>query len=460
MERVSDLDALFLAGETPAQHLHVLATLLLDRSAIRGSDMYELLQSRVAERFHLIEPLRRRVQPVHVGRPLWIDDAAMHLQGHLHHVALAEGSGLEGLARKAGDIASCPLSRDRPLWEAWLVDGVEKDQVAVIVKIHHAAVDGVSGIFALSAFFDLEPFPDAPAESTTWRPEPAPGPVEVARAVMEDMRRRPGVVARGLARVLTSGSALVRARSAEAPLPLTGPRLSYNRSLTARRSVAFTRISLDDVRELRQATNVSVNDVLVALCAGVLRRYAMECDELPDRPLVAGVPVAERKAEDGAGGNRFSFMFYGLPVHLEDPLERLSFVHRSSAVVKDLYAKTGEGLFASVAALAPMAMVGPVLRGMSALRLGSVFPPVINVLISNIRGPDIPLFVAGAELTSIFPMGPLVEGVGLGITAVSYRDEVAFGFMACADLVPDVQELAAGTNLEVIRMLDSVRRPG
>jgi diacylglycerol O-acyltransferase len=150
-----------------------------------------------------------------------------------------------------------------------------------------------------------------------------------------------------------------------------------------------------------------------------------------------------------------SFMLYALPVHLESAVERLEFVARSASVVKDVHARAGEGLFGSLASLVSLSAVAPLMRALSAVHFANVVPPLVNVLISNVKGPDLPLFVSGAELTSIFPMGPLIEGVGLGITVVSYHDEVAFGFMACEDLVPDLEELVVGVHLEVARMLDA-----
>jgi diacylglycerol O-acyltransferase len=240
-------------------------------------------------------------------------------------------------------------------------------------------------------------------------------------------------------------STMARARGEETPLPFSAPRLSYNRALTSRRSVAFTSIALDDVKQIRQDQGASVNDVLVALCAGVLRRYALRCRELPDRPLVAAIPVSERKAEHGTAGNQLSFMFYPLPVHLDDPIERLDFVVRSARVVKDVYSRAGEGLFTSLASLTPLGAVPVAMRVLSAAGAANV-----------VKGPDMPLFVAGAALSSIFPMGPLMEGVGLGVTVVSYRDAVAFGLMACPDLVPEVQELADEVHEELAEMLAAV----
>ena len=243
------------------------------------------------------------------------------------------------------------------------------------------------------------------------------------------------------------------------PLPCTGPRMSYNRALTPRRSVGFTSLKLEDVKRVAHSSGASVNDVVVALCAGVLRRYAIQCDELPTRPLVAAIPVSERKRDDGPAGNALSFMFYALPVHLPAVSERLAFVKRSASEAKSLHTKTGEGLLASVAALAPKAAIGPAMRIMSSRGAANVFPPVANVLISNIRGPQVPLYVAGATLCSIFPMGPVIDGVGLGITAMSYGDEMSFGFIACADLVRDIRDFSLGLHVEMAAMLDALPRP-
>ena len=454
MEPISDLDATFLAGETPTQHLHVLATMLVRRKGGSSRSDYELFQSCITERFHLIPRLAQRARRVPFGRPVWVDDPDMRVERHLHHLVLPESSGLEGLAQAAAAIASVPLPRDRPLWEAWFVEGIDKDHTAVIAKIHHGAVDGIAGLFALAAFFDLDVTGETSPAVPKWEPVRT-APKDLGRAVLDSVLKRPVNLAKSAARTSRAALALARPRGENAPLPFTGPKMSFNGTLSPRRSVAFTSVALDDVKQVRQEAGVSVNDVLVALCAGVLRRYAISRGEGPDRPLVAAVPISERREGQGDAGNRMSFLFYAVPVHLEDPAERVRFVARSATSAKSLYARSGQGLFESIASLAPLRVTGPVLRLASAARIPSVLPPVVNVLISNIRGPAIPLFVAGAELESIFPMGPLFEGVGLGVTVVSYRDHVDFGFIACPDLVPDVSELASTVNLEMAELLDA-----
>jgi diacylglycerol O-acyltransferase len=456
MERLSDLDTFFLASETATQHLHVMATMVFDRSDAPGRFDYETFRDRVAERYQLIGPLKRRLSHAPLSRPFWIDDDHLHLDRHLHHLVLPRGGGLPALAAAVADIASFSLEKDRPLWDAWFIEGINDEDVAVVAKIHHCAVDGVSGIYALAEFFDLEraPAPREPAD-----PPGAvtrPGAFELGRATVGELLHAPERIVRGAWHLGRSALTVAIGRSESAPLPFTGPKQSYNRALTQDRSVAFTTIRLEDVKLIRKNSGASVNDVLVALCAGILRKYAIDHGEEPTRPLVAAVPVSERKPEHGSAGNQISFMFYSLPVHRDEPGTRLAEVVRSARATKELYEKTGEGLLGSVATVAPSGAVGPVMRMLSGLRIANVAPPIANVTISNIRAPDLPLYAAGARLKSLFPMGPLLEGVGLGVTVVSYGDKVDFGFLGCEDYLPDIECLAEATHLEVARMLDAV----
>ncbi len=198
-----------------------------------------------------------------------------------------------------------------------------------------------------------------------------------------------------------------------------------------------------------ERTTLALNDLLTAVCAGVLRMYLIEHDELPDRSLVAAIPVNERGLEDGIGGNRFSTMFYGVPVHIEDPVERVAATTRTANAAnaanaaKEFYEESGHELLASVAAMLPPKAIAPAMQVVSSLRLAERVPPIANLMISNVRGPDFPLWIAGGRVTQMFPMGPLIEGMGLNITVISYLDRVSFGFLACPDLLPDVAKLAA-----------------
>ena len=459
MERFSDLDAMCLAADTPRQPMHILATLVLDSSNARPDVQgYEVFQQRLFERFATVEPLRRRVAEPTFGRPAWRDDDRIHVPQHLHHLVLPDGGGIEALAAAAGDIASHSLAKDRPLWEAWLVEGFEKDRIAVIVKIHHSAIDGVSGIFALAGFYDLEPFPKEPPHFIPWEPRPEPGFGERTWALLDRARRRPTDLARAFGGFTNSALGLAMGRSRETPLPGTASRQSWNRALTPNRSVAFTAAPLADVKEIASTLGSSVNDVLVAICAGVLRQYVMRRGDPPTRPMIAAIPVSEREAEHGPAGNHFSMMFYSVPVDVASPEGRLEAASRSAKSAKELYSKSGRGLLSNMATLAPTAAVGPLVRTASRAKLANFVPPMFNLVISNIHGPDLPLYVAGSELLSIFPMGPLVEGVGLSITMMSYRDELAIGFMSCTEHEVELEELTDEVPLEVARLLDASSR--
>jgi WS/DGAT/MGAT family acyltransferase len=234
--------------------------------------------------------------------------------------------------------------------------------------------------------------------------------------------------------------------------------MSYNGALTEGRAVAFTTLDLDDVRLVAEVFGASVNDVVVALCTGVLRRYGLRCGDLPDRPLIATIPVSERGSDREAAGNRLAFMFYELPVHLDGAGNRLEFVQHSAQVAKEAHAQAGAGLLSSVATLIPKVAVGPAMRVASPLRLARMVPPIANVMVSSLRGPEAPLFASGARVSSIFPLGPVIEGIGLSITAISYRNQMDFGFIACADHVKDIDDLTTGLQLEMALLLDAAAR--
>jgi WS/DGAT/MGAT family acyltransferase len=442
---LSDLDAAILHAETPAQHLHVLASLLIDTSDLEGSP-HERFQQRMRERAPLVEALRRRPVAAPFGRTAWVDDLS-DIDRHLHHVVV-DGGGEAALAEWTGRIASAPMAMDRPLWEAWLIEGLAPDRIGVVAKVHHASIDGVSGIWALAAFFDLEAEPTIePAVPPDLAP--APSATELARQALAELRTRPSDVVRRTSRLVASAVTMLRETGPDTPFPASAPRLPHNGPLTPRREVAIARVRLDDLKSIRRAFGVTVNDAVVAVVTGALRTRLQADGTLPDRPLVAGVPTSERVGEHGLAGNRFSFMLYALPTSTADPLERILAVQRSSEAVKSVYERSGRELLADAAAAVPGALVAPIMAAVSRLGLASIVPPIANVIVSNVRGPDFPLFVAGGKLESMFPIGPLVEGIGLGVTVVTYRDEVAFGFIACPDLFPDVAGLAASVPAEL-----------
>jgi WS/DGAT/MGAT family acyltransferase len=376
------------------------------------------------------------------ANPVWQEEPDLAVDTHMHQALLDPPNDLRALGRVAGDVASHPLRRDRPLWEMWLTNRMDDGRTAVICKVHHAVLDGMSGVGSLAGFFDLEPH--APAVAVAPRPEPRSLTIgEQTRESLRGSLRWARDFVRSAPRVARGAVGIAQnVRDSDLALPFTAPRLSFNHALTPRRTVDFTSVELSRLKEIRRGYGATLNDLLTAVCAGALRLYLIDRGELPDRPLVASVPVSERGLEDGIGGNRFSMMFYGIPVHIEDPVERVAATARTAAAAKRFYDESGHELLQSIAAMLPPKTIAPTMQLVSSLRLSEVVPPIANLMISNVRGPDFPLYIAGGRVTQMFPMGPLIEGMGLNITVVSYLDLVSFGFLACPDLLPDIEQLA------------------
>lgn len=447
LERLSALDSLLVSVETPNQHNHVVATLLLDASNRSEPVVFNDFRDRLDERVGLVPMMTRTLRAMPGGGAVWVDDRDFLLEEHLRHVTV-RGGGIEALAAVAGQVATSPLAMDRPLWQAWFVDGLDDDRAGVIIKVHHGAVDGVSGIWALASFFDLDPHA-APQPPTPVVVRPEPSPAQIGEEVARDLTARPARVGDSLRRVAASALAAATARSEDTPLPFTAPRCSFNGTLSGERIVGLTRLDLESIKAVRRAHDVTVNDVLLAAVTGALRSYLTAADELPDRSLVAAVPVSEREPEHGLYGNRFSAMFCALPVHVDEPLERLRLAARSATAAKSLHERLDTGLAGHIATLFPGSVAGTIMRVASRVRAADVLPPLANVIVSNIRGPQFPLYASGARLESMFPLGPLIDGVGLGITVVTYIDEVDLGLVACPHLVPDVDPLLDAVHLEV-----------
>ncbi len=444
MEYLSPLDGAFLDAETATQALNVVAVLVLDSGATPPEDRYRVFRDRIEERYPAIPPCRRRLRRLPTGQAVWVEDAEVHVDRHLHHAVVGRPGGFRELADVTAHVAAGQLPRDRPLWECWFVEGLEGDKTAAIAKVHHCAIDGVSGITALAEFFDLAP--DAPTEhGTDWRPQPAPGLATVAGASLGAAATWPFTFARSAFALGRSWLGDRRKRDdsvPRTPFPFTAPRLALNHALSRGRSVALTSVPLDDVKRIRKHLGVTVNDVVVALCTGALRSYLTSHDERLERTLTACVPTSERGLEDQRTGNKFSTLFYALPVHLADPVERIMAIQRSANAAKDHHERVGTGRLESVTGLVPPGSIRWIMRAASELRLPHVVPPFANLFISNVRGPDFPLYVAGARVDHIFPLGPLFEAVPLNVTVVTYLDRVSFGFIGCAERVPDIQSLA------------------
>jgi len=464
MEQLSGLDASFLYLETPTLHMHVEMAVVFDPATVPGGYSFAEMQAQIASRTHLAPVFRRLLVevPFRLGHPVWVDDPNFDIEYHVRRTAVPGPGGLRELADLAGDIASRQLDRSKPLWEIWVVEGLEDGRIAVIAKMHHSTVDGMSGAALLSVLFDLEADPGPEPEPPELVPSRIPSSAELISEAMAARLFRPFEMTRN---VLRTGQRLLdvrrvrnepehRAPQAKAALPLSAPRTSFNGTLTRRRQVAFTSIGLADVKRLKNATGTTVNDVVLAVCTGALRRFLLDGDELPDKSLVAVVPVSVQP-DHGApfGSNKVSALFVQLPAQDDDPMARLVAIREGTKGAKDEHNALGADMLVNWAEHATPNTFAAAARLYSRMRLADRHRPVANLIISNVPGPDFPLYLAGAEMVAGFPLGPVMDGLGVNITIMSYRGVLYWGIISCPETMPRVWELAEGVPLALDELL-------
>ena len=450
VERLGGLDAAFLYFETPSMHMHVCGLLVLDPSTMPGGYSFDRIRQMLLERHPLMPSMSRKlaVPPFNLGRPYWVKDPDFDIDYHLRRIGVPAPGGDRELAEVAADIASRPLDRSRPLWEMWAVEGLADGNVALVAKMHHSTIDGISGANMMVYLFDLEPQPAAPPpvpEDTGG--ERMPGDLELlGRGALETVTR-PVEVARLIPRTLVRlGGTLVsagRRRGQGMATPFTAPRTSFNAAITAHRSVAFVEVKLSDVKTVKDAHGVKVNDVVTAVVSGALRRYLIDRHELPDKSLIAAIPVSVHDQTAGQEGmTKISVMFSSLMSDVDDPLERLQAVAETNEGAKELQKMVGADTLMQWAEHAAPNTFSLAARLYSSLRLSERHPVVHNLIISNVPGPPIPLYMAGARLAGLYPLGPIMDGAGLNVTVLSNEDRIGFGFIACRELVPRLWDLA------------------
>jgi diacylglycerol O-acyltransferase / wax synthase len=450
MQRLRGLDAAFLALETPSTHMHVLGVAIVDPTTAPPGPFHARVRALLESRLPLIAPLRRRLVEVPFGLhvPVWVEDPDFDLDYHVRRAALPAPGGPDELVAFVADIAGRPLDRRHPLWEAHIVEGLEHGYQAFVTKVHHSLIDGAAGVEMLSALFDLEP--DAPLQPQhvphDWQPERIPGELEMLGRAAVAIAQRPAKVVRAIVNLVPGVVRLARrslGESLDVTLPLTAPRLQMNRSITPRRIVAFSSVSLTEVKTVKNALGVTVNDLVLAITTGALRTYLAQRRELPDRALVASIPTSVRAAGDDDYGNRVSSMFAALPVEIDDPILRVRAIARSMVGAKHMHEEIGGSTLEDWAEVAAPALFSRAMRFYTRLRVGERLRPVINLIVSNVPGPPWPLYLAGARLVALHPLGPIFDDCGLNVTVISYLDRVDFGFLASRELIPDVGELAA-----------------
>jgi diacylglycerol O-acyltransferase len=460
MQQLTGLDAAFLAIETPTVYGHVGSICILDPSTSVEPFTLEHVTKVVQSRLHLIPPFRRRLVevPFGVDQPYWIEDPDFDIEFHVRELALPAPGDNRQLAEQAARLHARPLDRRRPLWELYLIYGLAGGKVAIYTKVHHAAIDGVSGNDILTALLDLSPAGRDVGEIPPWTCDPVPGSLRMLMSSALSLAGQPLRAARlsyGIARSLPSlatSPARPRlpvidwliGRDSKVMLPSAGlraPVVPFNRSVSAHRRWAFRDISMEDVKRVKNAAGLTVNDVVMVLCTGALRRWLLDHDALPEDPLVAAVPVSIR-TEGQKLGNRVSTMLAPLPTNVADPAERMRLMHQAMLGAKEQHGALPADLLGDVTQFAAPALAGQAARLAARLRLVERISP-FNLIISNVPGPNVPLYYAGARLEAYYPLSAIADGQGLNMTVMSYGGKMFFGLISDRDLVPDLENMAS-----------------
>lgn len=453
MLRLSGLDASLLYSETPTAHMHVMGTLVLDPTGPDSNFSYERFRDILASRLPLIPQFRRRLVPAPLGidHPMWMEDPDFDLDDHLLHAAIPSPGGTAELCDFVGRFTSVQLDRSRPLWEMAVVEGLAGGRVAVITKLHHAIMDGGAGAEIMARIFDLTP--DQPIEvvEDDWAPEEMPSQVRLAASAAVARAGRPGDFVRAVrdasGGVVETVRDNVRGRSTTAKV-FGSPRTVFNGQLTASRAVGFGQVELATVKAIKAAFGTTVNDVILAASSAGARRLLLELDAMVPRPLHAAVPISVRAdgAGDGedsvAGGNQVSLMTVRLPVQMDDDAAVLEYVAADARAAKAVAGRIGAQLLQQTTDVLPPRLVEGLSMTMERTRLPDRIPPAFNMVVSNIAGPPIPLYCAGAAVEAIYPMGPLMHGSGLNITALSNCGNLDIGIITCRDKAPQAQLVA------------------
>ncbi len=441
MERLSGLDAFFLYLETHTQPLNVCCVLELDTSTMPGGYTYGGFCAALAKSVAAVPEFRMKLadNQLNLDHPVWVDDENFQLEHHLQHVGVPAPGGRRELAEICGYIAGLPLDRDRPLWEMWLLQGgADSDAIVAMLKIHHALVDGVAGANLLAHLSSTEP--DAPAPQAV---EGAGGanPLQIVLSGLMGFARRPLRLATVVpATALTLAQTVLRAREGRTmAAPFSAPSSPLNGSVTRYRNIAYNQLDMRDVKRVKDRFGVTVNDVVVTLCAGVLRRFLLERGELPESPLVATVPVSVHGKSDRPGRNQTTWMFCRVESQISDPAERIRAIAAGNSAAKEHTAALGATLLHDWTQFGGPTMFGAAMRLLPRIPINR---SAYNLILSNIPGPRDQLYFLGCRVDAMYPLGPIIGDAGLNITVMSLNGELGIGLIACPDLLPDLWSIA------------------
>lgn len=455
--RLTALDQSFLHLEGQATHMHVGACAVFEGPA----PAYVELVATIEARLHLIPRYRQRLAtvPLGQGRPVWVDDPQFRLPFHVRHTALPRPGGEAQLRLLAGRIFSQALDRGRPLWEIWLIEGLSDGRFALLSKTHHALVDGISGLDIASVIFDSEPTPKPVRAPRPWAPRPLPTSAQLLADAMIERATQPaeaittiGQLARGPRRLLTRAGSAVAGLGALTWAGLDpAPRSPFNVPIGPHRRFTWIEASLADFKDVKRAQHTTINDVILAAVAGGLGRHMQRHDVATDGlVLKALVPVSVRDpADHGVLGNRIAAMWAPLPVGVVDPYERLRLIADAMASVKRSGQAIGARALTELAGFASPTLVAQAARLQARQRL-------FNLVITNVPGPQQPLFLSGRRLQAIYPLVPLAANTALGIAVLSYDGRLNFGLNADYDALADLERLAGDLEAAITEIVQSL----
>lgn len=453
-DRLTGLDSSFLHLERGGQvHMHVAAAMVLQGAP----PAYDALVEQIVARLHLVPRYRQRLAlvPLGQGRPVWVDDPHFNVAFHVRHTALPSPGGEAELRRLCGRVFSQELDRSRPLWELWLVEGLNDDRFALLSKAHHALVDGVSGVDIVTVLFDTSPEPAPSGPAHEWVPRPLPSGAQLLADALLERATVPGEIVRGVRhafrgprQVLERLGQAAAGVGAVARVIQSAPPSPLNVRIGPHRRFTWVSADLRDFKAVKDALGGTVNDVVLAAVAGALGRYLARRDELSaGLALRAMVPISVRAdLERGALGNRVAAMWASLPVGIEDPIVRLRTISREMDGVKRSGQAVGAQVLTELTGFAPPTIVAQAARLQTRQRL-------FNLVVTNVPGPQFPLYMLGRRLEAIYPMVPLAAGQALGVAIISYDGCLHFGLGADFDALPDLEDLAGDLRASIAELL-------
>ena len=453
MRQLTELDASFLYLESDTAPMHIGGIYLFDGKDRETPLAYSTFVAYLRSRLHVAPLFRQCLRniPMRLGRPYWVDDPEFSIERHLTYVSLGQNGKIENLMALASRILEEPLKRDRPLWHITFVDGYKSDEedaasqgFALIVRLHHAAIDAFSGEEIMGKLLEYTPEAQRIPPPQPWQPEPAPSDERIFLQASANLMRRPFKVASLAGSALeATARGLVHKQLSKLPLPFplfSAPHSPFNRQITGNRRIVAASFELSRLKAIKaRLGDATLNDVVLGLCAETLRRYMAIHGADIERPLVAMTPVSVRsKSLRRATGNQMSAMLLNLATDEPDPARRIRRIHRN-AVASEPYQ---EAIAADrLTELVPSTMLALSARLYSELQLAQRYQPVFNLPITNVPGPQVPLYLQGAQLIRQYNTAPLFDSMGLVIVAVSYRGTLTLNFTLCPDIVPDGEKL-------------------